>query len=536
MMYCIINICNKHKIAKRKCIEILHRFSEKSKKYNEDDIDNWIDKNLDKARENGYGWNYLKHTCIKIDAPEYYEKKCGKTYYMVKKDFEKNVSKCMNPVGFLRIVRDQLFADDNPEPFQFLSKEKLSVAYEDTKYWEMEKSKKGDEALKQKNFVATWLKDEKKICYERIIFKPYHLDTNLAKKYYNIYEGTRAELLPVNTNYDNIQPILDHIKNVMVNGNEAHYNWLMQYFAQIIQNPVKKTEVCLIFHGKQGCGKNIIIDAFANDVLGKKLSISTANPERTFFGNFNGCTMNKILGVCNEVGNEVYNCMDKLKDLTTAPDITNEKKGVDRIVVENYINIIMTTNNTNPLNISTDDRRIVWFDCSDAFIGNEEYFDTLGEVLQNDENISAFYHYLKNEVQITISNFQKNRPITSGYLRTQQLNLPTYIRWCKDYVMEKQFRKYKDIMVYVGKKKIIYENYKNWCETNKYTALKRDTFMHHIEDKETGIKKCISDGCECLRFNEVEVNAWLDKQGINKTNNDVEKFDGYDFIDDDDVE
>jgi hypothetical protein len=301
----------------------------------------------------------------------------------------------------------------------------------------------------------------------------------------------------------------------MVNGNEAHYNWLLQYLAQMIQNPSKKTQVCVLFHGRQGCGKNMVIDAFANGILGKKLSICTANPDRTFFGQFNGCCLNKILGVCNEVGSEVYDCMDKLKDLITAPDMINEKKGVDSIIVENYLNLIMTTNNTNPLNISIDDRRLVWFDCSSKYIGNEAYFDKLGDILENDENISSLYHYLKEEVKITITNFQKNRPITKGYKRLQVLNLPSYVRWIKDYANEIIYKKYKGVETSVNKKTSVYSDYKVWCERNKYTALKRDTFFHYLEEEGTGIKSCIKDGCECYRFNKEEVDKWVQKNGLN---------------------
>jgi hypothetical protein len=523
MIFCIINICKKNNISRRKCENLLHLFSKKCQnRYNEDDVDKWIDINYDKTRPQGYGWNYLVHTCLQQDDPDYYERKVGKTYYIVKKNFEKHVSKCRNPVGFLRIVRDELIMSDNPDPYQFLTKDKLQVNYEEDTYWVEEKNKKGEIELVEKAFLPTWFKDKTKPIYERIVFKPYHLDAALAKKYYNIYEGTRAELLPVCKNYEAIQSVLDHIKNVMVNGNEAHYDWLMQYLAQMIQNPSKKTGVCVVFHGRQGCGKNMIIDAFANGILGRKLSISTSNPDKTFFGHFNGVCLNKILGVCNEVGSEVYNCMDKLKDLVTAPDMINEKKGVDSIIVENYINLIMTTNNTNPLNISVDDRRIVWFDCSNTYVGNEEYFDKLLTILENDENISAFYHYLKEKVNITITNFQKKRPITRGYKRLQVLNLPSYIRWCKDYVDEKPFRKYKEAIVLVEKKTAIYTDYKIWCEKNKYSALKRDTFFHHLEEDDTGIKKCIHDGNECFRFTKVQVDTWLEKNLL-KEKEDIEK-------------
>jgi hypothetical protein len=57
--------------------------------YNENQVDEWIDKNFDKVDETGYGWKYPIHTCIKEDNPQYYEA-MSKSYYTMKKEFKQN--------------------------------------------------------------------------------------------------------------------------------------------------------------------------------------------------------------------------------------------------------------------------------------------------------------------------------------------------------------------------------------------------------------------------------------------------------------
>ena len=47
----------------------------------------------------------------------------------------------------------------------------------------------------------------------------------------------------------------------------------------------------------------------------------------------------------------MYGLMDKVKDLITAPSLDTEKKFADRISVDNYINVMRTTNNTNPVSV-----------------------------------------------------------------------------------------------------------------------------------------------------------------------------------------
>ncbi len=82
--------------------------------------------------------------------------------------------------------------------------------------------------------------------------------------------------------------------------------------------------------------------------------------------------------------------MDKLQDLSTTPNIIIEKKGREPINNPNYINIIMTTNNNNPLDISDDDRLICWLNCSNKYIGNIECFNKLSDCLNDDKIISSF--------------------------------------------------------------------------------------------------------------------------------------------------
>ncbi len=98
--------------------------------------------------------------------------------------------------------------------------------------------------------------------------------------------------------------------------------------------------------------------------------------------------------------------IDKLKDLATTPNIIIEKKGKEPIGNPNYINIFMTTNNNNLIDIQADDRRKCWHNCNYCFIGNVEYFNKLPDCLYDDKIISSFYHHLKEDIKLTILIFK----------------------------------------------------------------------------------------------------------------------------------
>ena len=47
-----------------------------------------------------------------------------------------------------------------------------------------------------------------------------------------------------------IEPFLNHTKEVICNGNEELYDYILNWYSYIIQNPGRKTEIALVLTGK----------------------------------------------------------------------------------------------------------------------------------------------------------------------------------------------------------------------------------------------------------------------------------------------
>ena len=506
IMFSIINISTKYKIGKKKAKYLMHEASQISKNYDEDKVDDWIQKNYDRVEgKQGYGFPYINMK-LKEDNPEFYEKNMKKTYEIVKKEFDKKVFKCVNPLGF--IVLNDKQDEINPTAYYIRDKKDLKIQFTELYYWDKDKNGKWNKM----DFLPRWDKDDTKKIYESLTFKPYKLRPELAKDHFNLFKGFRAEKLPVYKDYDLIKPILDHIKIVLANNREDVYNYIIQYLAQIVQNPKKKTEVVMIWKGKQGCGKNTIVDLFANGIIGTEYSISASNPEKVFFGTFNSLLANKVLAVANEVNNEMRGFIDRVKDTATAPTINIEKKCKDPIVFDNYTNCLMTTNNDFPMVISTDDRRIVWLECSNEKINNKEYFEKLYDVCMTDEAVSSLYYYLLEEVKITIMNFQKDRPITKEYKKIQAVNIPNPFKFLISLENTLKFRKVKnsDEKVVLFTKKELYEKYKDYCEEQKKQPFPHDTFYYKILN-DTGFKIVKQEGYQKIRIIKTVYEDWIKK-------------------------
>lgn len=513
IMFAIMNICNKVKISQKNCRQILHDVSELSRTYNENSVEKWINTNIDKIREEGYGFNYLIHTCVKEDNPDAWKDEYDKpSYSQVKKEFEEHCFKCLNNMIYIDMNKGRDEIDQ--EVFFILKTADVRDKYSHLIYYDKTYDVKSNKwTIKRETFIHEWLKDPKIRLFQSVCFSPEGLPEKMTKKHYNLFKGYKATLCEVKRNYDIIKPYLNHIKEVLMNDVEYDYDWFIQYLANLVQNPNKKSGVIIMFQGEQGTGKSIVVDTFAEKIIGNDYAISTSSPERVFFGSFNSLLCNKVFSVINEAGNELRNCMDKIKDLSVVNNINIEKKGKDPITFVNYNNFVGTTNNLNPFDIAWDDRRFAWFNVNNKYVGNEKYFNDLVDTIEHEDFASSLYHYLLEEVEITITNFQKSRPITKEYNNIKSRNLPNVIKFLKSYKQNIKYRKVRDSNENVSciKDTDVFTTYKNFCENYKYGAYNKDGFEAYILKKDTGISRVRSHSQEKIRFEKTKFEKWLNK-------------------------
>jgi hypothetical protein len=76
----------------------------------------------------------------------------------------------------------------------------------------------------KKEFINKWLKDENIKKIEKLILTPQHLNKKENEKYFNLFNGFKAKLLPIYKDYEAIKPILNHIKEFFCNSNDGYYS------------------------------------------------------------------------------------------------------------------------------------------------------------------------------------------------------------------------------------------------------------------------------------------------------------------------
>ena len=139
---------------------------------------------------------------------------------------------------------------------------------------------------------------------------------------------------------------------------------------------------------------------------------------------------------------------------------------------------------------------------------------------------------MKEEVQITITNFQITRPITKEYEAIKRLNTPNYTKFLIDYFSEKEnvdFHKYKGVNSQVIKSTDLYREYKRWCENTAFKPFNKSLLEERLKEKNTRIVECTYEGYRSFRFIEVDFNKWLDKFRVKAS--DIEAISKEDFDD-----
>lgn len=177
-----------------------------------------------------------------------------------------------------------------------------------------------------------------------------------------IYQDERGEL---RRRFD-VYTFTRHIHDVLCNGNDQLFRFVLSWLASIVQYPGKKLRSCLIFVGEEGCGKNFVIDSLGA-ILGAEHYMATAN--HADLDRFNSALCGKTLLVLNECSRFSAAEEGVLRALITEGKLRVEQKFKEPLFVDNLVNVICITNITTHnlfSNVSANARRWCIARCSEA--------------------------------------------------------------------------------------------------------------------------------------------------------------------------
>ena len=340
------------------------------------------------------------------------------TYELVKQRHELECFKMVDPSGmYCRIISHSDFP-------RILNQATVRSAFIHVYYYE----KIPDKGYREKCFIDRWIRDKTIKIVNKVVVDPICTDPNV----YNIWQPFKAALLPavdVSLLSDFVRPFVKHIHDVITDQNMKFTDFMLDFFANMLQHPERKSQVAISLFGAQGCGKGILFDLFREEILGPFSSFQTDRPEQTLIGTHANGFIHRVCVQVDEV-KCLHDHNDNLKNFITSSTLSHNGKNKDAVVVANLTNLILTSNNENALSVPPDDRRFVLFRCSSVYKDNDEYFGALSTHIRRPEAARGIYQYLMSRDLCRYSNgFQPFRPITEFYKETRLACIPVIFRF-----------------------------------------------------------------------------------------------------------
>jgi hypothetical protein len=335
----------------------------------------------------------------------YQIKEMSKTtnYKLQKAYFERFHAKIENPFCYVR---------DDENGIMFIKPKDLDSIYKNVTTKASNKEDTKTQAAKFWGFTSGWVNDENMKTY--YLYNYYPNPNVCPANCKNLWKPFPILKTPLDESADTSK-ITDFMKTLLGDC----YDYVLEWLAHIVQKPERKTEVCILLYGSQGCGKSTIGEYLLRKIIGLDKMIITSKADK-MFGKFVN-TQGKLLAVLNECsGKDTFNICDILKDAISMTTTEQEKKGVDAVAVTDYTNFIFTTNNINSVKIEEGDRRFMPIEINSVLKNNVAYFKELYADLDNDKIMRKFYEELM-ERKLEEFNPSRDRPMTE--LRLDMLDM-----------------------------------------------------------------------------------------------------------------
>lgn len=183
---------------------------------------------------------------------------------------------------------------------------------------------------------------------------------------------------PADGNPDDIRPWMDHLQFLYPDT----YEHILDWFAHRVQKPGEKVNHALVFGGKQGIGKDTIIEPLT--VAVGVDNFAEVSPKTITEDQFSGYLRAIVLRVseARDMGNENRHAFyEAMKTIVVAPPsmLRVNEKHTKAYPIPNVVGVLFTTNHRDGLYLPEDDRRhhVSWADGITKEDFPKEYFPAL---------------------------------------------------------------------------------------------------------------------------------------------------------------
>lgn len=238
------------------------------------------------------------------------------------------------------------------------------------------------------NRVEYWLRHPQRRTYHGLVFQPG--PTTCDPSLYNLWQG-----FAVKPKEGDCSLYWAHLKDNICARNEELYRYVRAWMANVVQTPGNRPGVAIVLRGKQGTGKGV----FAKG-LGRLFAPHFAHitNSQQLVGRFNALLKKAVLVFADEA----FWAGDKQAEGTLNALITEEThniepKGIDPFSVKNFMHLIVASNHEWVIPASSEARRWLVLDVSEAHLQDHDYFNAIDTQMKNGGSAALLYELLHHK-------------------------------------------------------------------------------------------------------------------------------------------
>lgn len=266
---------------------------------------------------------------------------------------------------------------------------------------------------------------------------------------------------PVKPKEGDCSVYLNHILEVICANDAKVFEYVMQYFAHIIQKPQDKPSVAIVLKSVEGTGKGTMMRPLLQIVGSHGIQI---NGDRHITGQFNSAVANKLIVFADEVDLTSSRSAESVKAFISERTVLLEKKGLEAVPIPNYSRLIVASNRSQVISAGLRERRYLVLEPSSHKAQDKAYFESLHAWISNN-GAEKLLHYL---LQKNIENFDPfQAPITQGLIEQKLQSLPPHYQFIKEQISDSwPFQHAADIV----KISDLVKTYGDWCRQQRITV------------------------------------------------------------------
>ena len=266
--------------------------------------------------------------------------------------------------------------------------------------------------MKPVNPFSWWFQSPMINTRQTVDFDPSEAESNHHLNLFRKLAISKEDVKDVVVDMSKIQTFLDHIRLCWGAGeDETVGEYLLDFFARLMQSPALRTGIAIVLYGGQGCGKgqimtllgsifhgNYMHSANIDDVCGRFASPASAQNLLTF------------LDECTFAGNR--SVASALKALITEKTKRFEVKHVSTVQISNYTTLVFAANHHQVVNVEADNRRYLQLHVQCDLPSGHDYWNRLAD--------TDVHHLAKFLYDRDISGFKPLPLPHTNYERTQK--------------------------------------------------------------------------------------------------------------------